>query len=417
MSQPGFALYDDAQARVVEPFALTRPFGELRVGGMLLRQRWERVLGRRALGFIAAPHLAAFQEFDSPRAATDELPTGTVIVNSRFAPALDARVAALKPGHALSSGGTVVAVALVRAMGARVLSAGTTTLDSLVAAPAGELPGWWLTESWDAIRLLPAMLAADARVLAGAIADEPPAQVAVLGEHRFAAARGSYVEPQVVVDTTHGDVVVETGARIAAFTRLAGPCVIGAHTLVAGGRITCCSIGEHARVSGEMSVCIVIGHSSKAHDGFVGHSMIGRWVNVGAGTTTSNLKNSYGGVRVRTARGELDTGMQFLGSLIGDHAKLAIGTRLTTGSVVGAGANVFGDHTPDKRVPPFAWGDRSPFGEYALDKFLVVAEHVMQRRDVALTGGMREMLAVAWESVRGKKPARAKGAPKSRRHL
>ncbi len=146
-----------------------------------------------------------------------------------------------------------------------------------------------------------------------------------------------------------------------------------------------------------MSVVSLVGHSNKGHDGFIGHSVIGRWANFGAGTVTSNLKNSYGPVRVRDSRGDHDTGMQFLGSLVGDHAKLAIGTRLTTGTIVGAGANVFGDRSPDKFVPPFSWGDRAPFGRYEVDKFLQVAALVMQRRDVPLTDGMRRVLRAAWD--------------------
>ena len=101
----------------------------------------------------------------------------------------------------------------------------------------------------------------------------------------------------------------------------------------------------------------MIGHANKGHDGFVGHSILGRWANLGAGTITSNLKNSYGTVTLRTSQGDRDTGMQFLGSLIGDHVKTGIGTRLTTGCILGAGANVFGSMMPPKLVPPFAWGE------------------------------------------------------------
>ena len=359
--------------------------------------------------------LATFSEFDSPPAASGLLPAGTVVVHSRFVPALDAFVDALKPGHALAAGGHVVAVALERPTAAAVFNGGGLTLDALATQTPGTIVGCWLTESWDAIRMLPAMLAADASVLADAIPDAPPAHVSVLGAHRLAAAPGSYFEPHVVVDTTNGDVVIEAGARIGAFTRIAGPCVIGADVQVAGGRISCCSIGEHTRVCGEMSVCIAIGHANKGHDGFIGHTMLGRWVNLGAGTTTSNLKNSYGDVQVERARGAHDTEMQFLGSLIGDHAKLAIGTRLMAGTIVGAGASVFGDHAPDKHVPPFAWGDRAPFARYDLGKFLTVAEHVMQRRHVPLSNGMRNALAAAWYADQDTSPARAAGAPKSRR--
>lgn len=392
-------LYDDAQARATEPFALTRPFGELRAGGLLIRERWERVTGMAATGFVGAPHLSAFDEAGAPASAAGKLAAGTLLVHSRFCPAIGAPLPRLAMGGALVSRGQVVAVALEKATDVASLAAGDVQLDSLATRSSGEAAGWWLDETWDIVRLLPEMLAADAAVLAAAIPDEPPAQVSVLGEYRLAAARGSYFEPHVVVDTSAGDVVVGAGARIGAFTRLAGPIVIGEGVQVNGGRISCCSIGAHSRVAGEMSVVVVTGHANKAHDGFVGHSIIGRWANLGAGTTTSNLKNSYGPVRVQTSRGEHDTGMQFLGSLIGDHAKTAIGTRLNTGTIVGAGANVFGDRSPDKRVPPFAWGDRAPFEAYALDKFLQVAALVMKRRDVVLSAGMRNTLAAAWEAA------------------
>ena len=198
-------------------------------------------------------------------------------------------------------------------------------------------------------------------------------------------------------------------------SRIAGPAVIGAEAIVAGGRFSCVAIGEHSRVCGEMSVVIVQGHANKAHDGFVGHSVLGRWSNLGAMTTTSNLKNSYGPVRVATAAGETDTGMQFLGSLVGDHAKTAIGTRLMTGTIIGAGANVFGDRSPDKRVPPFAWGDRAPFKRYEREKFLDVAAHVLQRRGHALTDALRATLGAAEEETRRKKPKKkAKAPPKAK---
>src|SRR5690606_11129187 len=147
----------------------------------------------------------------------------------------------------------------------------------------------------------------------------------------------------------------------------------------------------------DVSTSIFVGHGNKAHEGFVGHSVIGRWANLGAGTTTSNLKNSYGGVRLWTPEGDQDTGLTFLGSLIGDHAKLGIGTMLGTGTVVGAGANVFGTMRPPKRVQPFAWGDAPPYQTFSIAKFLVVAERVMKRRNVALGEAMQRVLSAAHE--------------------
>ena len=401
----GFILYDDATARAAEPFALTRPFGELRVGATVVRDRWEAVLNTKAAGFIGAAHLEAFDEFGAPGSVTGVLKAGTLLVNARCAPSLTARIGAPAAGGAIRCAGAVAAVALARDVIVSELDGGRVPLDELASLRVSAhgdadlaVSGWWLTAAWDLVRLLPDILVADAAALAAAIPDEPPAHADVLGEHRFAVARGAYVEPQVVVDTTGGDVVVMSGARIGAFARLAGPIVIGAHTQVAGGRYSCVAVGEHSRVCGEMSVVSVQGHANKGHDGFVGHSVIGRWANIGAGTLTSNLKNSYGQVRVNDSRGEHNTGMQFLGSLIGDHVKLAIGTRLNTGTIIGAGSNLFGDGAPPKYIEPFSWGESEQYDSYELEKFLSVAALVMQRRSAALTPSLRATLTAAWKA-------------------
>jgi UDP-N-acetylglucosamine diphosphorylase/glucosamine-1-phosphate N-acetyltransferase len=260
------------------------------------------------------------------------------------------------------------------------LADGVRSLDALAQGAAQDVDGWWLDHVWDLVALLPAMLAADAAALLPAQPDARSIQV--LGAQAVHVASDATVEPYVVADTSAGAVVIERGAHVAAFTRLVGPCVIGAGSSVMGGRLACVSIGPAVKVSGEMSVTIMIGHANKGHDGFVGHSVIGRWANLGAGTITSNLKNSYGEVTLWTPRGVQRTGQQFLGSLIGDHAKTGIGTRLSTGSVIGAAANVFGTRMPPKIVLPFAWGDGEPWETFALDRFLVVAARVMGRRGV-----------------------------------
>ena len=135
-----------------------------------------------------------------------------------------------------------------------------------------------------------------------------------------------------------------------AFTRLVGPLYVGAGSTVTADRIAASSIGDVCKVHGELSNTIFIGHANKGHDGFVGHSILGRWVNLGAGTITSNLKNTYGTVQLWTPDGIRETGHQFLGTLFGDHAKTGIGLKLTTGSVLGAGGEcVRGGHATKGR--------------------------------------------------------------------
>jgi len=152
----------------------------------------------------------------------------------------------------------------------------------------------------------------------------------------------------VIFDTRNGPVVLESGVEVRAGTRLEGPLWVGANTRLVGGPIRASAIGPWCVVRGELSTTVMLGYANKSHEGFVGHSVLGRWVNLGAGTITSNLKSTYGPVRLDVAGTPLETGHQFLGSLIGDHAKTAIGTLLGTGSVIGASSAVHG--TPIARA-------------------------------------------------------------------
>jgi hypothetical protein len=140
----------------------------------------------------------------------------------------------------------------------------------------------------------------------------------------------------------------------------------------------------------------MLGDSNKGHTGFVGHSYLGRWVNLGAGTTTSNLKNTYGPVAMWTPTGVHDTGLQFLGSLIGDHVRLGIGTMVTTGCVVGAGACVYGAGVTPKYVPPFAWGEGEPWERNEFEKFCEMCERMMLRRNAVFAEKSRKQLAEAF---------------------
>ena len=229
-----------------------------------------------------------------------------------------------------------------------------------------------------------------------------PDHTVVLGTHAVmihghalgpATVPPAVIEPHVVLDATAGPIYVAHSARVRAFSRLNGPCYIGPHTIVAGGEISNSSVGPHCKVRGEISSSVFLGYSNKGHDGFLGHSYVGRWVNLGAGTTTSNLKNTYGPVALWTPGGMRDTGMQFLGTLFGDHVKTGIGTMLTTGTVLGAGANVYGAGMPPKVVAPFSWGEGGvPTTSHRFDQFLEERAARMERRQIPLTDGMRRQL-------------------------
>jgi len=394
----GLVLYDDARARTFEPFSLTRPTSELRAGTEIVRRRWEIALGTDATGFVAGSHLVDFDELDAPHMVLGSIEADTILASSRCAVALTSTNTS---SAVWTCEGRVAAVRLPRGIAAGALRDGSVTLDSLVPAdtPSTEINGWWLDEVWDLIRHLPAILASDITQRVEQLDTVGAAETgaAVVGAYPVRVERGAAIEPYVVFDATAGPVLVRRGSTISPFSRLVGPCYVGEDSTVAGGRVASTSIGEQCRVHGEVSMTVFLGHANKSHDGFVGHSYLGRWTNLGASTVTSNLKNTYGSVALWTPQGVRDTGLQFLGTMFGDHAKTAIATRLTTGSVIGAGANVFATAMTPKVVAPFSWGGASGDAPvYAVDKFLTVAERVMSRRHVTLSERARRWLSAAY---------------------
>ncbi len=391
-------LYDDACARTFEPFALTRPAGEMRAGALLVRERWARALGARVGGHVTSAHLAAFDESGAaPVVSSGVLPKGSWLANARFAPALEA----LGTADEVIGGDSLAAVRLASDVDVASLLDGTTNLGSLAYQtgsrhPAVTARGWWMREVWDYIGHLVPMLGDDLPILGADMRGALPLGAILVGHHRVFVEEGAHVEPAVCFDVSAGPVLIRAGAHVHAFTRLIGPLYVGEGSIVTTDRIGTSSIGDVCKVHGELSNCIVIGHSNKGHDGFVGHSILGRWVNLGAGTITSNLKNTYGTVQLWTPDGIRDTGLPFLGTLFGDHAKTGIGLRLTTGSVIGAGANVYGSAMPPKAVAPFSWGEAGEFATFRLDKFLEVASRMMSRRHVALSDGARAQLTASY---------------------
>ena len=385
---------DDAAARDFQPFALTRPCCELRAGALLVRQRWELATGEVTLGFVGAPHLTDFDEPGAAQSLAGSIPAGSILVNARCAVGLGAMTS---DAAAWSCGGKLAAVRVRVETDLNDVHRDDGGLESLARHENPvEIEGRWLDQVWDLVRHLPDLLTLDVPHLAWGSTHLMTTDVTTLGAHPVFIDDDATVEPLVVIDASDGPVLVRRGATIRSFTRLVGPCVIGEGSTVSGGRIATSSIGEHCRVHGEVSASVFTGHANKGHDGFIGHSVLGRWVNLGAATVNSNLKNNYSDVALSTPRGLERTGMQFLGAFIGDHAKTAIGTRLTTGAVIGAGANVYGTGITPRYVPPFAWGlDGSDLWE--LEAFLETAERAMKRRDVALSEKARRQLTAAWE--------------------
>jgi UDP-N-acetylglucosamine diphosphorylase/glucosamine-1-phosphate N-acetyltransferase len=270
--------------------------------------------------------------------------------------------------------------------------------------PAVTLKGKRLAGVWELVGDLVNVLRQD---LEDALGDgdttRVPAGCTVIGDPALLMVDdAATVEPLVVFDTRNGPIWLQSGAEVRTFSRLSGPLLVGAGSRIVGGQVRESSIGPRCVVHGEVSNTLFVGYANKSHDGFLGHSVVGRWVNLGAGTINSNLKNTYGPIRLNLGAARVETGMQFLGALIGDHVKTAIGTMLSTGSVIGVGANLFGTARPASLVPPFAWGTDEPGKVMACRMFLQTAGRVLPRRDVPFDEATRRWLSDVWQHGTGK---------------
>lgn len=392
MAELDLILFDDDAAQSWYPFSLTRPAGEMLLGTMTLRERLEAVTGAACAGYLTSSALAGFDEPDAPHVLENVRGDNPrLLLSSRcvlhFDVEMDLSASAtfhvadqiagwlLAPGEALPD--------------AAELRKPTKSRGQDIT-----LGGTMIEHVWNLVHHNADHIASD--ILHMHPSTEPgvrPEGAHIIGDYPLVCGDQVNIEPGVVFDLTAGPVWLDDGVTVRAFSRIAGPMYVGKDATLFGGSYTGSTIGPVCKVRGEIEESVILGYSNKAHDGFLGHAYVGKWVNLGAMTTNSDLKNNYSTVRIETPSGVVDTGEMKLGSLIGDHVKTAIGTMLNTGAVIGPGANVFGGAS-SKHVAPFAWGD----GRYDLDRFLATAEMAMGRRDIPLSKSQRDMLARCWQS-------------------
>jgi UDP-N-acetylglucosamine diphosphorylase / glucose-1-phosphate thymidylyltransferase / UDP-N-acetylgalactosamine diphosphorylase / glucosamine-1-phosphate N-acetyltransferase / galactosamine-1-phosphate N-acetyltransferase len=392
-------LFEDGAERL-EPLSLTRPVFELHCGMTTLGQKQLRAFGPAEWGVLVRPALEDVyrgQRFhvavnDGAWLRGDDL----LLVNGRWTPPRG--WLKIPVSSCLGRAGDGVAFVFLKksdvpAIGfeqlPELLDHWQTVLDERPAA------GRLIAYPWDLVELNAAEIHRDYECIAPRAEVAAPATLTVLGPRtQLWVAPSAKVEPMVVADTTHGPVVIDEDAVLSAFTRLEGPCYIGPGSQVFGAKIRAgTSLGPQCRVGGEIEASILHGYSNKYHDGFLGHSYVGEWVNLGAGTHNSDLRNDYGEVTV-TLRGlPVRTGVNKVGCFLGDHTKTGLGTLLNTGTNVGAFCNLLpaGKFAP-KYVPSFtSWWNGSLTEAFTLDQLLTTAEIAMQRRGVTLTDAHRTL--------------------------
>ena len=384
------------------PLTTTRPVFDLLCGTTTLAARQWRHFAPCEVGALVRPYLAELfhlQHAQTPVNDASWLRAGpTVLVNGRWLPPAQQATSATGPCVALV--GETVAYAVV---GPELLTyCSQETLEdclnrwkeTLPQQPAG---GALISYPWDLIEHNAAQLHADFERCASAAAPAAqPAHIAVVGPKELLLVDPTArLDPFVVVDTSGGPVVIDREAVVHAFTRLEGPCYVGPQAQIHGAKIRAgTTIGPNCRVGGEVEASILHGHSNKYHDGFLGHSYVGEWVNLGAGTHNSDLRNDYGEVTVVLNGRPVRTGLNKVGCFLGDHTKTGLGTLLNTGSNVGCFCNLIpaGPLMP-KYLPPFtSWWNGRLCEVAELSPLEHTAAEVMRRRGCGFTEAHANLL-------------------------
>jgi UDP-N-acetylglucosamine diphosphorylase/glucosamine-1-phosphate N-acetyltransferase len=412
-------IFEDNFYRRLLPLVYFRPVYDLRCGILTLREKILRRYPKCTVTLHCRWYLADVLQEQSPETKVNQIDSsaclfinGRVLADDKFFKTV---VDAAAENTVLLHDGAVVAAYVT---GPRLDALKSKLEGVLIASDFGDLPTrevdvQMIRYPWDLVCRNGEQISADflaltrkkkGRRLEGRVYPG----VFLVNKKNIVLERGAVVKPGAVLDAEEGPIYIGKGAKIFPNATVIGPAYIGEHTIVkAGAKIyEGTSIGEFSKVGGEVEESIIHSYSNKQHDGFLGHSYLGMWVNLGAGTNNSDLKNNYGNVTVEIDGQEVDSGSLFVGLFMGDHSKSGINSMFNTGTVVGVCCNIFGTDFPRKYVPSFSWGGSKSLTTYDLDRCAKVAAKVMERRERVLTVAGKRLMAGVFELTREERQSR-----------
>ena len=353
------------------PLTFTRPVADLRMGILTIRGKWEKMLPG-IYSYITPEYLA--KKYPVIKRNTDNI----IIASHIFpTPGIVEAIKKLQPGEALMCGDETIA-----RRGSIEGKAECTIQVDEISAGVRNLYDLFIHNS--------VALEFDFTLLTSGRTSQPisPTNTIIGDPSRVFLEEGAVMEG-ATVNTTHGPIYIGRGAEVMEGACVRGPMALCDHSEIKmGAKIYgATTIGPHCKVGGEVANVILIGYSNKAHDGFLGNSVIGEWCNIAAGCVASNLKNDYTEIKLWNypLRRFLRTGLQFCGLIMGDHSKTGVNTMINTATVFGMGVNIHGAGYPRNFVPSFMEGSTAGLYEVPVSKFLDTARRVMARRNVTLT--------------------------------
>lgn len=383
-----YILFDEfATRKNMLPLTFLRPIAEIRFGILTMREKWEAFLGCKTSTLTEKYLLEKFPLHE------EEL---NILINASYQPdkKLLKHIKALKPNQTIAHNDVIVAMSLYK----NDLDNEDKVEEDIIELDYNPVK---LNYPWDIFSMNDIAIKFDYDLITKGRKSLPiPEGTHVIGANQIFIEKGAKVT-FATINAEDGPVYIGEHAEIMEGANIRGPFAIGEHSVVKmGAKIYgATTIGKYSKVGGELNNTVFFGYSNKAHDGFIGHSVIAEWCNFGADTNVSNLKNTYEHIRIwnYAENSFIDTGQQFIGLIMGDHSKTSINTMINTGTSIGVNVNLFGTGFPRTFIPSFSWGGSAGFSNYQVDKALDVAERMMQRRNVNLTAAEKKILKSVYE--------------------
>lgn len=380
-----YVLFDESRRKNLLPLTFLRPVADIRFGILTIREKWELYLNVKT-STLTESYLA--EKFPVIKGETNIIINGAICPNDQLVD----EIKKLKPGFALIKNDTILAMCLneedFKAQSSAIQEI-ETDVDYL------EILYTWDIFSRNAIAIKDDY----AKLTANRKSQPIPAHCIAFAPENIFIEEGAIVLASTL-NASDGPIYIGKNAWVMEGTNLRGPLALCEHSTVKmGAKIYGgTTIGPHSKVGGEINNSVIFGYSNKAHDGFMGHSVIAEWCNIGADTNTSNLKNTYDNVKLWNYADEtfVETNQQFCGTIMGDHTKCGINTMFNTGTVVGVSANVFGSGFQRNFIPSFKWGGVAGLQTFNPKKAIEIARGMYKRRDLEFTDTDERLLEAVY---------------------
>jgi UDP-N-acetylglucosamine diphosphorylase/glucosamine-1-phosphate N-acetyltransferase len=390
--------FEDDQFSKLLPLTYWRHVGALKCGTCSLAQRGINVIGPSSVGFYVRPEMVAICQQNSDYPVNGAVKEATLFINSRFL--ITEKIKIPTENSVMMCGDQVAAIWCDKELSSSLTAEYFLTKGRLPEMaeilPSSTIAGQMINYPWDLIKYNGEMITSDFQTMTPVTPDVYIEAGALVNRAQIAIQPTAIIKPSVVLDASSGPIIIGDHCEIKPNVTIEGPVYIGDYTVIQpNAQIRPDTyIGEHCRAGGEISATIMHGYSNKGHDGFLGDSYLAKWINLGAGTIVSNLKNTYGNVSVPINGKRIDSGETFVGLTMGDYCKSAINSSFSTGAVIGFGCNVLTNTVP-QFLPSMSWLTKEGCTKTDIEKLIIVAERMMWRRNIVLTDIERAHFATA----------------------